>query len=82
MQSLSLLLVLNLTIGLQAAHHHVQKEDWGAVDGQAVHLYTLKNKNGVEAKITNYGAMLTTLHLPDREGELADVVLGFDNLQG
>mgnify|MGYP001329021568 CR=1 FL=1 len=57
-------------------------EDWGAIDGQAVSLYSLKNKNGMTAKITNYGALLTVLQVPDRDGKLADVVLGFDNLQG
>ena len=57
-------------------------EDWGAIDGQAVSLYSLKNKNGMTAKITNYGALLTALQVPDRNGKLADVVLGFDNLQG
>jgi len=58
------------------------EEDWGDIDGQAVSLYSLKNKNGMIAKITNYGALLTALQVPDRDGELADVVLGFDNLQG
>ena len=81
-QSLLLLLILSFTINLQAAHHQAQKEDWGVVDDQVVSLYILKNKNGVTAKITNYGALLTTLYLPDRDGKLSDVVLGFDNLQG
>ena len=81
-QLLLLLLALSLTINLQAAHHQAQKKEWGVVDGQTVSLYTLKNENGVTAKITNYGALLTTLHLPDRDGKLSDVVLGFDNLQG
>lgn len=49
-------------------------------DGQTVHLYTLTNNNGLVAKITNYGAILTELHLPDNQGKLDDVVLGFDSL--
>jgi aldose 1-epimerase len=48
--------------------------------GQAVDLFTLKNANGLIARITNYGTILTELHVPDRKGRLADVVLGFDNL--
>ena len=75
-------LVFSFVINLQAAHHQAQKEDWGVVDGKAVSLYALENRNGVVAKITNYGALLTSLHLPDRDGKLSDVVLGFDNLQG
>ena len=40
------------------------------------------NKNGIVAKITNYGAIVTELHVPDRNGALADIVLGFDSLDG
>jgi len=49
-------------------------------DGRAVDLYTLQNANGLTAKVTNYGGILTELHVPDRHGKLGDVVLGFDNL--
>ncbi|NER21295.1 MAG: galactose mutarotase [Symploca sp. SIO1C2] len=48
-------------------------------EGQQVYLYTLTNSNGLIAKISNYGAILTELHLPDNRGNLEDVVLGFDN---
>jgi len=50
------------------------------VDGQNVKIYTLKNKNGVEARITNYGAIIVSLRVPDRDGKLDDVVLGYDSL--
>ena len=60
----------------------VTKIDFGQTqDGQKATLYTLTNPNGLVAKITNYGAILTELHLPDNRGELDDVVLGFDNLE-
>ena len=49
-------------------------------EGKAVKLYTLTNANGLVAKITNYGGILTELHVPDRDGKMGDVVLGFDNL--
>jgi aldose 1-epimerase len=49
-------------------------------DGTAVDLYLLTNANGVKAKLITYGATLTEMHVPDRDGKLADVVLGFDNL--
>jgi aldose 1-epimerase len=55
---------------------------FGMVGDTAVQLYTLTNKNGLVAKITNYGAILTELHVPDRSGTLADIVLGFENLDG
>ncbi|QNN25380.1 galactose mutarotase [Planctomycetales bacterium ZRK34] len=56
--------------------------DWGAAHEQTVELYTLTNAHGVTAKITNYGAIITELHLPDRDGKMADCVLGFDSLDG
>ena len=49
--------------------------------GKPVYLFTLKNANGFIAKVTNYGAIITELHVPDRKGRLGDVVLGFDNLK-
>jgi aldose 1-epimerase len=59
----------------------VQKSSFGTTkDGQAVDLYTLTNASGVVAKISTYGALLTELHVPDRNGTLADVVLGFKTL--
>jgi aldose 1-epimerase len=55
---------------------------FGKVEDTPVQLYTLTNKNGLVAKITNYGAILTELHVPDRDGRLADIVLGFESLEG
>ena len=46
------------------------KQPFGQVDGQAVDLYTLTNKNGMEARITNYGGILVSLRVPDRQGKL------------
>lgn len=50
--------------------------------GDQVELYTLTNSKGVAAAITNYGGILVSLKVPDRTGNLADVVLGFDGLDG
>jgi aldose 1-epimerase len=49
-------------------------------DGKPVAIYTLTNPGGMEAKITNYGGIVTQLHVPDRNGQLGDVVLGYDKL--
>ena len=51
-------------------------------DGTAVELYTVTNANGVVMKATNYGGVLTSLLVPDADGEMADVVLGFDSVAG
>lgn len=57
------------------------KQLWGKTDGKDVFLYTLFNANGLVAKITNYGGILTSLLIPDKEGTFEDVVIGFDNLE-
>jgi aldose 1-epimerase len=60
----------------------IQKSDFGKTkDGQAVEMYTLRNSKGATAKIITWGATLTELHMPDRSGNLGDVVLGFDNFK-
>jgi len=50
------------------------------VDGKNVDLYILTNENGVEMAVTNYGAKIVSLHVPDRDGNLVDVVLGHNNI--
>jgi len=51
-------------------------------DGGAVELFTLTNTNGVQIRITNYGAIIVSIRVPDRNGKLDDVVLGYDTLEG
>jgi aldose 1-epimerase len=51
-------------------------------DGTAVELYTLTNRNGVQAQITNYGGAVVSLKVPDARGRVADVVLGYDGPAG
>ncbi len=51
-------------------------------DGRKVTLTTLTNSAGVEARIINYGAILVSLKVPDRQGTLRDVVLGYDDVNG
>jgi len=58
----------------------IEKASYGTVDGKPVDLYTLTNAKGAVAKITNYGAIVTELHMPDKDGKMGDVVLGFDKV--
>ncbi|MDP4882977.1 MAG: galactose mutarotase [Opitutales bacterium] len=51
-------------------------------DGRDVALYTLTNKNGMTAKVTEYGAILVSLEVPSKEGKVADVTHGYDDLKG
>jgi len=74
----AIILLLNLSASGQAK---VTKENFGKTsDGQNVDIYTLTNRRGAEVKITNYGGITTSLRVPDRNGKLDDIVLGFDNL--
>ena len=50
--------------------------------GEAVSLYTMTNKAGASVSVTNYGGIVTSICVPDKNGALADVALGFDNLDG
>lgn len=57
------------------------KADFEAqVNGKQTELYTLTNSNGAEVCITNFGGRVVSLMVPDRMGDLRDVVLGFDNI--
>ena len=51
-------------------------------DFDAIKLYTLKNGAGVEVDITNFGAAVTAIRVPDRDGNLGDVALGYDSVEG
>jgi aldose 1-epimerase len=59
----------------------IDQQPFGSADGEPVSLYSLTNRNGLCAKITDYGGIVTELHVPDRAGRLADVVLGFADLK-
>ncbi len=68
----------------QATHRHerAEKMDFGKLpDGTPVERYTLSNGR-ITAKVMTYGAILTELDVPDARGKVADVVLGFDRLEG
>lgn len=66
--------------GTPAAGFNITREPFGDVDGQQVDLFTLTNPNGMEVKITNYGGIITSIMVPDRDGNMANVTLGFNTL--
>jgi aldose 1-epimerase len=70
-------------IAQRANKHSIEKQIFGKMpDGTAVDIYTLRNASGVETRITNYGGIVVSLKVPDRNGKFDDVVLGYDNLDG
>lgn len=61
----------------------ISKTDFGKTPaGKAVEIYTLRNAKGAEARIMTYGGIVQSLKLPDRNGKLEDIVLGYDDLAG
>lgn len=59
---------------------NVYTKSFGRLDHRQANLYTLTNANGLRAEITNYGGIIVRLFVPDADGELTDVVLGYDEL--
>lgn len=61
----------------------IVKSEFGILpDSTKVSLYTLVNHSGITMKVTNYGGIITSLMVPDKNGKVADIVLGYDSLSG
>ncbi len=61
----------------------ITKENFGKLkDGKEVSIFTLVNEKGFKVRITNYGAKIVSIEVPDRNGKLADVTLGYKNAEG
>jgi aldose 1-epimerase len=60
----------------------ITKSPYGAVDGKDISLFTLTNTHGLVLKVTNYGTTITELHVPDKAGKSADIVAGFESIDG
>ena len=59
----------------------IARKDWGELDGKKIFLYTLTNKNGAQVKISNYGGIITSWVMPDKNGNKSSIVIGFDSLK-
>jgi len=60
----------------------IEKKPFGQVYGQAVEVYQMTNANGLKASITNYGGTMVSLIVPDKNGKMEDILLGYDNVDG
>jgi aldose 1-epimerase len=81
------LVVLNSCILSEHKEDAMSKNDTNdqfsdTLNNEVVELYRLKNANRMEALITNYGASVVSLHVPDRNGKSDDVVMGYDSIRG
>jgi len=68
--------------GNNKAKEMVTTESFGSFEGKEISLFTLTNKKGDIVKLTNYGATIVEINVPDRNGEKANVTFGYDNLEG
>ncbi|MBQ2890654.1 MAG: galactose mutarotase [Clostridia bacterium] len=59
----------------------MKKEVFGKVNGQEVYLFTMENKNNLKLVVSNYGALIINIDVPDKNGKIADVALGYDTLE-
>ena len=84
--TIGILLVSLLTVNGWSEQGHksaMEKQSFGKTeDGQQMDLYTLANKNGMKVTITNFGASVVSIIVPDKDGKIADVVLGYDDAPG
>ena len=67
----------------EASLQAITSKDFGqTTDSVQVKQFTLTNENGLEMKVITYGAIITSLKTPDKDGKLEDIVLGHDNIEG
>ncbi|MDI3548642.1 MAG: aldose 1-epimerase [Halanaerobiales bacterium] len=59
----------------------IKKRPFGMVDGKPADLFVLENSNHLEMKVTNYGGIVVSLVVPDRDGNMDDIVLGYNQLE-
>jgi len=78
--ALIVIVLLTGRLSLEAQSRISESRFGKTSDGVDVNIYTLTNRNGMEARITNYGGILVSVRAPDRNGRLADVIDGFDTL--
>lgn len=73
--------LLAALVGAAHAGSAITKKPFGKVDGVPVDLYTMTNTKGMQVSITNYGGIVVSLVVPDRNGKPGDVVLGYDQVE-
>lgn len=66
---------------LKTGQVSVKQEIWGQYNGQDISRFTLQNSQGMQVSVTNWGAYVTSIKVPDRHAKFEDVILGYDNAQ-
>ncbi len=88
--SIAVLCLVFISFCLVGVYGKVQRDDLlmvkreafqKVVDGKSIDLYTLKNKKGMIVQVTNFGAKVVSIIVPDRKGRMGDIALGYDNIE-
>jgi aldose 1-epimerase len=79
---MSLIILGMVSCGGNKSKEMVTTQNFGSFNGKEVFLYTLKNKKGNVIKLTNYGAAIVEITVPDRKGKKENVTFGYDSLGG
>ncbi|XP_033223586.1 aldose 1-epimerase isoform X2 [Belonocnema kinseyi] len=84
--TLSVLCYLEVSVSAMCTnlpnHGQFKVQSWGSLNGKDVKKFTFKNKCNQEVDVINYGATITSIRTPDKNNQLADIVLGFDHIEG
>ena len=82
MRPIAALLVTLTVLTTASAQETAMSQPFGKTkDGTPVELFTLKNASGIVAKVMTRGATLVELHVPDKDGNVVDVINGFDDVR-
>ncbi len=60
----------------------ISSTPWGDIHGAEIYLFRISNSSGAFVELTNYGATLVSVNVPDKQGRLGNVVLGFSSIEG
>jgi aldose 1-epimerase len=61
---------------------NISRENWGSIGNQNIYLFRLQNSSGAYAEITNYGATIVSIVVPDNAGKMENVIIGFPDIDG
>jgi aldose 1-epimerase len=80
--ALAVVIIVMGSCGNKKPKEMITTESFGSFEGKDVFLYTLTNKDGDFIKLSNYGAVIVEISVPDRDGKRENVTLGYDSFEG
>lgn len=75
-----IILLMVVVAGNSQSKPEITKAPFGTADGKSIDIYSIRNSKAVEVRITTFGGTVVSLKVPDKSGNLDDVVLGYDSL--